>query len=137
MRLHQVPSLLDRWFEDFDEIAGPASPSRAFRPALDLLEYPDRYEVVVDMPGVDPKTIEVEFTERALQIRGERNGEAASEEVRVFRQERAAGRFGRSVAFRDDVDVDKIEASYRDGVLRVRVPKAERHRPRQIPIGIQ
>ncbi len=135
MRSQSLPSLLDRWFADFDET--PSAPvARTFRPALDLIEYPDRYEVVADMPGVVQENVEVEFTDGALQIRGERPSEAAPEEGRVFRQERASGKFGRSVVFRDDVDVEKIEASFSDGVLRVRIPKSEKSKPRQIPVAV-
>ena len=133
MRIHTVPSLFDRFF---DEALSPAPVARPFRPALDLIEYPDRYEVVADLPGVDQKEVEVEFIEGVLHVRGERTGDALSDEARAFRRERAAGKFARSIGFRDDIDVDGIDASFRDGVLRVNVPKGERNRPRQIPVTV-
>jgi HSP20 family protein len=131
MRIHTAPSLFDRFF---DEAFAPAPVARPFRPALDLIEYPDRYEVVADLPGVDQKEVEVEFIEDVLHIRGERAADALPDEARAFRRERASGRFARSVGFRDDIDVDGIDASFRDGVLRVNIPKSERSRPRQIPV---
>jgi HSP20 family protein len=133
MRIHTVPSLFDRFF---DEALSPAPVARPFRPALDLIEYPDRYEVVADLPGVDQKEVEVEFIEGVLHVRGERTGDTLSDEARAFRRERAAGKFARSIGFRDDIDVDGIDASFRDGVLRVNVPKGERNRPRQIPVTV-
>ena len=71
MRIHTVPSLFDRFF---DEAFAPAPVARPFRPALDLIEYPDRYEVVADLPGIDQKEVEVEFIEGVLHVRGERSG---------------------------------------------------------------
>jgi len=133
MRIHTVPSLFDRFL---DEAISPAPVARPFRPALDLIEYPDRYEVVADLPGVDQKEVEVEFIEGVLQVRGERGGDTLSDEARAFRRERAAGKFARSIGFRDDIDVDGIDASFRDGVLRVNVPKSERNKPRQIPVAM-
>jgi HSP20 family protein len=131
MRNHTVPSLFDRFF---DEAFAPAPVARPFRPALDLIEYPDRYEVVADLPGVDQEEVEVEFIDGVLHVRGERAGESLPDEARPHRRERAAGKFQRSIGFRDDVAVDAIDASFRDGVLRVKIPKSERNRPRQIPV---
>jgi HSP20 family protein len=133
MRIHTAPSLFDRFF---DEALSPAPVARPFRPALDLIEYPDRYEVVADLPGVDQKEVEVEFIEGALHLRGERTGDTLSDDARAFRRERSAGKFARSIGFRDDIDVDGIDASFRDGVLRVNVPKSERNKPRQIPVTV-
>jgi HSP20 family protein len=131
MRIHTVPNLFDRFF---DEAFAPAPVARPFRPALDLIEYPDRYEVVADLPGVDQKEVEVEFIEGVLHVRGERAGGSLADGARAHRRERAAGKFQRSIGFRDDVEVDAIDASVRDGVLRVKIPKSERNKPRQIPV---
>jgi len=131
MRIHTVPRLFDRFF---DEAFSPAPVARPFRPALDLIEYPDRYEVVADLPGVDQKEVEVEFIEGVLHVRGERAGGTLPDGARAYRRERAAGKFERSIGFRDDVEVDAIDASFSDGVLRVKIPKSERNKPRQIPV---
>jgi HSP20 family protein len=133
MRIHTVPSLFDRFF---DEAFAPAPVARPFRPALDLIEYPDRYEVVADLPDVDQKAVEVEFIEGVLHVRGERAADALPDGARAFRRERTTGKFARSIAFRDDVEVDGIDASFHDGVLRVNVPKSERNKPRQIPVAV-
>ena len=133
MRIHTVPSLFDRFF---DEAFAPAPVARPFRPALDLIEYPDRYEVVADLPGVDQKEVEVEFIEGVLHVRGERSGGNPSDEARAYRRERVTGKFHRSVRFRDDIEVEGIDASFHDGVLRVNVPKSERNQPRQIPVMV-
>ena len=133
MRIHTVPSLFDRFV---DEALSPAPVARPFRPALDLIEYPDRYEVVADLPGVDQKEVEVEFIEGVLHVRGERSGETLSDDARAYRRERVMGNFKRSIGFRDDIDVDGIDASFHDGVLRVKVPKSEKNKPRQTPVTV-
>ena len=97
MRIHSTPSLFDRFF---DETFAHAPVARPFRPALDLVEYPDRYEVVADLPGVDQKAVEVEFIEGTLHIRGERACEPEGEQARAYRRERTAGSFERSIGFR-------------------------------------
>jgi HSP20 family protein len=133
MRIHTVPSLFDRFF---DEALSPEPVTRPFRPALDLIEHPDRYEVVVDLPGVGQKEVEVEFIEDVLHVRGERSGDSPSDEARVHRRERATGKFARSIGFREEIDVDGIDASFHHGVLRVKVPKSEKSKPRQIPVTV-
>jgi HSP20 family protein len=133
MRIHTVPSLFGRFF---DEAFDPAPVARPFRPALDLIEHPDRYEVVADLPGVDQKEVEVEFIDGVLHVRGERAPASLDDGARVYRRERPTGRFSRAIAFRDDVEVDEIDASFHDGVLRVNIPKSERNKPRQIPVAV-
>ena len=133
MRIHTVPSLFDRFV---DEALSPAPVARPFRPALDLIEYPDRYEVVADLPGVDQKGVEVEFIEGVLHVRGERAGDTLFDQAKAYRRERATGKFARSIGFRDDIEVDGIDASFQEGVLRVKVPKSERNKPRQIPVTV-
>jgi HSP20 family protein len=134
MRTQSLPTLFDRFFADLE--APVRRPEAAFQPALDLVERPDRYELTLDLPGTPRESVDVEFDEGALAIRGERAAEATPEDGRVHWRERRAGRFERRVAFRDEVAVDAITATYRDGVLRVVVPKSERARPRQIPVAV-
>jgi HSP20 family protein len=133
MRFQTLPSLFDRFF---DETVLPAPVARGFRPALDLIEYPDRYEIVADLPGVEREEVEIEFIDGVLRVRGERTGDALPDEARVYRRERTSGKFSRSIGFRDDVEMDAIDASFRDGVLRVKLPKSEQKKPRQIPVRV-
>ena len=133
MRIHTVPSLIDRFLAEM-EPSRAASAAAAFSPAVDLLETPERFELVADLPGLTSEDVEVEFADGVLHVRGERAAEAAPEGGRVYRRERRAGRFHRTVALGDDVEVEGIEASFRDGVLRIAIPKSERNRPRQIPV---
>jgi HSP20 family protein len=131
--LSPATTLFDRIFADFDEAFAPRE--QAVRPALDVVEFEDRIELQADLPGLSEKDIDVQFEDGALTLRGERSL-AAPEGGRVLRRERSASRFVRSFALGDEVDVDRIQATMRDGVLRITLPKSERARPRQIPIGV-
>ena len=132
MRLTTVPTLFDRW------LAGPlplAEPSRAVTaPRFDLVEHPDRFEIAADLPGFGREDVEIEYAEHALRVSGGRTPEEVPAEARAHLRERRPLRFRRLFALGDDIDVPAIEASFRDGVLRITVPKTERARPREIPV---
>jgi HSP20 family protein len=139
MALSAATTLLDRIFADLDDAFAPRLQVRhapqAVRPALDLFEFEDRFELHADLPGLSEKDIDVQFEDGALCIRGERSL-AVPEGGRALRRERGATRFARSLALGDDVDVERIQATMRDGVLRITLPKSERARPRQIPVAV-
>jgi len=133
MTLHTAPNLFDRLFAEFD----PALSSRVAvkRPAVDLVAYEDRIELLADLPGLSEKDIEVHYEDGVLTIRGKRDL-AVPEGGRILRRERSGVDFARSFALGEDVDVDQIVAVMKDGILRVTIPKSERARPRQIPIHV-
>jgi HSP20 family protein len=118
---------LDRFFAE-------GARAQAVRPAVDLVEYEDRIELLADLPGLSERDIEVQYEDGTLSLRGERKAPAT--EGRVLRQERTATRYARSFALGEEVDVDRIEAAMRDGVLRITLPKSERARPRHIPVTV-
>ncbi len=128
-----VPSLFDRLFADF-EGAVAASPKPVFQPSVDVVEFEDRFEVVADLPGFAESEIEVRVEEGQLSVRGERSEEVAPEGGRLLRRERRGGAFARRFALGRDADVDNISASFRNGVLRVSVPKGSWAQPRVIPV---
>ncbi len=137
MRLHPAFSLLDNFLSEEGEALGAIGAHGVFRPPLDLLERDDRYEVIVDLPGVSKDELEIEFSDGVLTLRGEREaGATEGQEARAFRQERGRGKFGRSISFYgEELDVEKIEADFHEGVLHIKVPKIEKQRPRQIPVS--
>ncbi|MCP5066236.1 MAG: Hsp20/alpha crystallin family protein, partial [bacterium] len=123
------------WFSELDAALQDATPGEVFTPAIDMLEHADRYEILADLPGVEQSEVDVAFNDGSLTIQGERSVPEVSE-ARVFRAERCSGRFARTVVFREEVDVENIEATFKDGVLCIRVPKVERRKPRQIPVAV-
>lgn len=121
----------DRFFDDF--FRSPTS-TRGWLPATDVIEHGDHYELHLDLPGFKRDDIEVTVEEGTLTIRGMRRTEESSDERNVVRSERYVGEFARSFRLGNALDLGKIEAHFEDGVLMVRVPKAESAKPRQIDV---
>ena len=96
----------------------------AWAPAVDVYEREDAYLVAAELPGVGIDDIEITFEDGLLTIQGQRNVAPDSAEERVHRAERRYGAFRRSITLPTHVNSDAIEASTRDGVLQIMVPKA-------------
>ncbi|MBA3893738.1 MAG: Hsp20/alpha crystallin family protein [Gemmatimonadales bacterium] len=106
----------------------------AWHPAVDVFEDKDAVRIVAELPGVSPEDVKLSLENNLLIIRGEKKQEAEERNERVHRYERSYGSFERAFMLPATVDGEKIAAEYRNGVLTVTVPKAERARPREIPV---
>ncbi len=106
----------------------------SWTPRVDLTETDDSYIIHVDAPGMKKGDFRVNWEDDTLTISGERKWEKESEDQNVVRMERTFGHFYRSFNLPKAVVSDKISATYKDGVLTVRVPKAEQTKPRRIEI---
>lgn len=104
-------------------------------PVVDLLEDPEKFTVRVELPGMDKDKIDICLHEGALTISGERRIANEDKEVRLYRSERAYGRFHRVLSLPKAVEGDKVKANYKDGILEVALPKVEEVKPRQIEIN--
>lgn len=113
---------------------GFATPVGAFVPALDLEESGDQYTLHVELPGVRPEDIELSVDGEALTLTGERHFYDEQEAERFRRVERSFGRFHRVIRLPDGSDPEGVEATWRDGLLEIRVPKRERARARRIEV---
>jgi HSP20 family protein len=107
---------------------------QSFSPALDIVENPDSYGVICDLPGTDIKDVEIQLTGSVLTIKGEKKSEAPTENGRVFKAGLGSGRFQRTIQLPMPVDPDRIEAVLADGVLKVILPKKEENKARQIAV---
>lgn len=103
-------------------------------PAINVGASEDRVDVYVFAPGVDPKALDVELQQNLLTISGERKVETPQDEVQTYREERFSGAFRRVLTLPEDVDPDKVQASYRDGVLHVTIERREAVKPRRIEV---
>lgn len=103
-------------------------------PTVDIREEQDRYLLSADVPGVDPKDIEITMENGILTIRGERTSEASENRNGFRRVERSTGRFFRRFTLPDTADADNISATGKNGVLEVVIPKHERVQPRRIEV---
>jgi HSP20 family protein len=128
---------LDRIFDGFLSPArceAGASDTLNWRPVVDVYDKDENIVIKADLPGVDKKDIHVDLNGRVLTLSGERTEEKEANEESCYRKERAYGKFVRTFNLATDVLPDKIDATYRDGVLHVTIPKSEAHKPRQITI---
>jgi len=103
-------------------------------PAVDIKEDKDSFIIKADLPGIDPKDIEVHAEGGMLTIRGERESEKKEERTGYKRIERSYGSFFRRFTLPDTADTDKITAKGNNGVLEIRIPKHEKLQPRKITV---
>lgn len=110
--------------------------SWAVTPAVDIVEHEKDYEVTADLPGFDEKTVEVKTVNGNLVIKGEKKEEREEKKKDYFLQERHFGSFERSFRIPETVDAEKLEATFKKGVLTVTLPKkAEALKPeKKIPV---
>lgn len=101
---------------------------------VDIQEYPDRYELLADIPGVPEESIQIEFKDRILTIETERSREK-DDARKQLKTERYSGKFRRSFSIEAGIDSDKISAKSKDGVLTVVLPKVPTALPRKIQIN--
>jgi HSP20 family protein len=122
-------------FRDLDRmLAGSLrSPASSAMP-MDLYRSGDHFVAHVDLPGVDPSTIDVDVEERTLTIRAERR-EQADGDVQWLSHERPSGTFARQLTLGYGVAPDRIAADYSDGVLTLTIPVAEEAKPRKISVS--
>ena len=105
-----------------------------WRPAVDLKEESDQFVILADLPGVDPKDIEITMENGTLAIRGERKSEKEEERKGYHRVERVRGTFYRRFSLPDTANTEKIEAKGKDGVVEIVIPKHDKVQPRKIAV---
>lgn len=102
---------------------------------MDAYREGDEYVIALDLPGVDPDAIDVDVERNMLTVRAERRPQAKTENVQMELSERPLGVFSRQVMLADTLDVENIKGDYDAGVLTLRIPIAERAKPRKIAIS--
>jgi HSP20 family protein len=136
----EFESLLDRYSKSSGNLMrGPSGTDLSFAdwaPSVDIDEQDDKYVIKADLPGVEKKDIDVKLENGMLSIRGEKRTETESGNGKRHRTERFHGTFARSFTLPDSVDVDNVDASYKDGVLTLAIPKKEQAKPKSIDIKI-
>ncbi|NCF26571.1 MAG: Hsp20 family protein [Gammaproteobacteria bacterium] len=104
-------------------------------PAVDIKEEDERFVLKADIPGVDPKDIDVTMADGVLTIKGERKHESEEEAEGYKRVERSYGSFYRRFSLPDTADAERVTAKGKDGVLEVFIPKQEKVQPRRIAVS--
>ena len=108
----------------------------AWIPAVDIYETTDSIVLNVELPGVTKEDISLEVKDSTLTIRGEKKLEKDVSEENFHRMERTYGSFTRAFTLPSTVQQDKVKAKFRDGILEVRLPKAEEAKPKQIKVDV-
>lgn len=132
----EMNRLFDRFFGR--PVAGTAASAAArfWVPMVDVWETKDDLMLAVEIPGVKEKDVTLSITGDVLTIRGERRADQERKEGQYYLLERLYGKFERNIQLPVPVQADKVTATYRDGVLEVRLPKAEEVKPREIKIDV-
>ena len=116
-----------RWLRGEDEISAPV---------VDVYEEKDEVVVKAELPGLDKKDIEVKISDSQLTLKGQKKQEEEIEQENYYRRERSFGAFLRSVELPTNVRADKVKASFKNGVLEVRVPKTAEAKTKTIKVKV-
>ena len=131
-----ITTLRDEMNRLFSRAVGEGGGSgSAWTPAVDVFDTDEAIVLRAELPGLKAEDIDIEVDENVLTLKGERRFEETVEEGRYYRLERAYGHFQRGITLPQGVKADEISASFDNGVLSVRVPKADEVKPRKIAVA--
>jgi len=136
-RVGNFRSLISDLFEENLERTAERPNARQWHPAVDVLESKDAYLIRAELPGMKREDIKVEVKDGKLVFSGETKSEKPADGVEYRHVERVAAKFWRSFSLPETAKSDGVEATYKDGILEIRVPKVEEAKPRQIEINVQ
>jgi len=128
------------WDRVFDGLLFPLSrsdgePSRTtWNPLVDIYDNEKAVVIKAELPGVGKEDISIDVSDRVLTLKGERSYDGDMKQERYCRRERTFGEFCRSFTLPADIDPDKIKAEYKDGILRIEIPKPEEQKPKHITV---
>ena len=129
----EIKQVFERFFSDESGDQSNVVTSQ-WMPRVDIKEEDKRFVIQADIPGVDPKDIEISMDKGVLTIKGERKQETADESGKVTRIERVHGLFHRRFALPDSADAEGITATGKHGVLEIAIPKKPETTPRRIEV---
>ena len=131
---HEMNRMFDEFFRGGNgETSGTGLSS--WTPAVDIHETDDGFVIKAELPGVSKDDISIDVHQNTLTLRGQRTHQSAVKNERYHRVERAHGTFQRSFVLPAMVDHDKVQATYKDGVLELHLPKSEAAKPKRISIN--
>jgi HSP20 family protein len=137
--LQELRKEMDRIFQEF--FGKTYLPEKweniEWAPAVDVSETEDSVIVKVDVPGVKPEDMEISLVDNVLVIKGEKKREEEEKKENFYRMERYYGSFMRAIQLPCEVEEDKVEANYKDGVLKIVLPKKPEEKKKVIKINVE
>lgn len=130
--LREFDHFFDRFFGN--DMVRQSAPAAGFAPVLDLYVEEDGFLVTAELPGVKPEDIELSVEKDILTLAGEKKCEFKDEKNKCYRAETRYGKFSRKIRLPENIDAEKIKASFDNGVLKIRLEKAEQAKPKTIAI---
>ena len=129
---------LDRLFREAfsGQLSETELSTRAWAPPVDIYETENDIVLKAELPGVDPKDVEVRIEDNNLYLKGERRFEKEVKEQNYHRVERSYGTFARSFSLPNSISADKVKAEFKDGLLTLTMPKREEAKPKTIKIDV-
>lgn len=131
---------MERLFDDFFTRRPAGRPLLApamWEPAVEVFETEGEVVFRAEMPGIDPKTVDVTVSEDSLTLKAEARAEAEQKGRNYYRRELRYGAFQRSVALPTSVQTDQAKAAFKNGILEVRIPKAERAKAKTVRVEVE
>jgi HSP20 family protein len=132
----EINRLFDNFFRGGMQDDGSFGLS-SWTPAVDIAEHDNEFVVKVELPGVSKDDVKITLESNILTIRGEKKQDRETKEENYHRLERMYGSFQRSFTLPSTVRSDKIDATFKDGILTITLPKAEEARPKQIEVKVK
>jgi HSP20 family protein len=124
----------------FDDAFGPIDKDDAklslwdWHPVVDIYDNDENIVIKAELPGIEKKDISIDVKDGLLTLKGERSHDNEIKNDKYYRRERSFGRFERTFHLPVDVDPEKISADYKDGILKIDIPKPEEQKPKQITV---
>ena len=134
--LLNLQNQVSRVFQDFNRGSDELLTSGTFVPPVDIYEDEHSITLKLEIPGINEKDIDIRLENNTLTVRGERSFEKEEKEENFHRIERRYGSFARSFTLPNTVDPENVEASYENGVLRVKLAKRAEAKPKQIKVSV-
>lgn len=128
---------MDRLFEDFFSRRPRSAGPLVWQPAVEVFETDNEVVVKAELPGIDPKSVNVTVTPEGLSIKGEARAEHEEKGRNYYRRELRYGAFQRTIPLPSEVRSEDTKASFRHGILEVKIPKTERVRPRTVKVEVE
>jgi len=132
---NEMNRMFDQFFRGWD-LSGFGPETGMWTPSVDLAETEENVIVKAEIPGIDPKEVDISIQDNNLIIKGEKKEEKEEKGKNYYRMERSFGKFSRSVELPSTVDTNNVSAECKNGVLEIKLPKKEELKPKQIQVKV-